>query len=186
MKNLLILAHPDRESFQAALFRETAEFLKARGEQVRQTDLYGDRFPPLLEQEEIRRGISTDRLVGEQQKALAQCDRLLLFYPDWWGLPPAILKGWLDRVLASETAFAWEGEDFLEKTWRPLLTGKKAEIFVTGDGTLDREWLSQLWKDRILGQCGMTVTLRILDRMRHRSFAERQGWMDEQKKALLR
>jgi NAD(P)H dehydrogenase (quinone) len=184
MNNFLVLAHPDEQSLQSSLFHEVEAFLRQKGEKVVCTDLYGSDFPPLLNQEEIIRGSSTEIAIVEQQRNLADCKRLFLFYPDWWGMPPAILKGWLDRILASETAFSWEGEDFLEKSWVSLLEGREAVVFISGDGALDREWLKQLWDKQIFGKCGMTVRLRVIDKLRQRNHGEIRRWIEDQIESL--
>ncbi len=161
-----------------------AEYLKSRGHGVALSDLYSEPFPPLMPLEEISRGGTTDSLVLEHQKNLVKADRLLLFYPDWWGMPPAVLKGWIDRTLATETAYRWEGEDFLEKEWVPLLGEKEAVVFVTADGVLNESWLRELWDGKVFGKCGMSLSLRILDRIRERSYGEIRLWVEEQKASL--
>ncbi len=177
MTDLLVLAHPDRKSLQASLFGETRARLLSQGHDVVSLDLYEADFPPLITGEEIVRGVSADEAVLRQQQALAVADRLLIFYPDWWGMPPAILKGWLDRVLAVDVAYRWEGEDFLEKEWGPLLQGKEVHLFITADGPLDESWLRALWEERIFGLCGAHVSLHLLDHLRKKSYAEIDRWM---------
>jgi NAD(P)H dehydrogenase (quinone) len=181
MTDLLVLAHPGRNSLQTSLFRETEEKLRTRGNNVVSIDLYETDFPVLLSVEEITRGATTDDTVLRQQQALGRADRILLFYPDWWGMPPAVLKGWLDRVLAVDVAFRWEGEDFLEKEWVPLLTGKEIRLFITADGPLDGAWLRALWEERIFGRCGAKVDIHIMDNLRRRRYAEVDRW----KKSLI-
>ena len=147
-------------------------------------DLYGESFPPVLPSEEISRGGTADAQVLKHQNLLKKADRIMFFYPDWWGMPPAILKGWLDRVLSSETAYRWEGEDFLEKTWEPLLKGKKVLLFISADGPLDGDWLRKLWDERVFGLCGASLSLRILDRIRERPYGEIRSWIEGQKASL--
>lgn len=185
MRNLLILAHPDEKSFQASLAEAIMLQLEKSGQEVCFLNLYEEGFPPLLPLEEIQRGSSSDSLVLQHQRDLKSSDRILLFYPDWWGLPPAILKGWLDRVLAPEVAYRWEGEDFLDKKWIPLLEGKKIGIYVTADSKVDPHWLNYLWNDRIFGPCGSSVQFHFLDRMREQDFSDRQKWIEEKTREIL-
>lgn len=178
MINLLILAHPDKNSFQFALCNEAQNFLEKSSHEIIFHNLYADSFNPILPLDEIQRGSSTDELILEYQNDLMRAERILLFYPDWWGQPPAILKGWIDRILAAEVAYRWEGEDFLDKTWIPLLEGKEVHLFVTADGPLDNQWLEGFWKERVFEPCGATVMLHSLDRLRERSYGEIKKWMD--------
>lgn len=185
MKNLLVLGHPKPNSFQHSFFTETADSLKRSGDYIFLADLYSDEFNPVLPREEIERGSSTEELILKYQKELRNCDRLLLFYPDWWGMPPAILKGWLDRVLASGIAYSWQGEDFLDKKWIPLLTKKEIVIYISSDDSLDSNWLKRLWKDKIFSKCGAKVTINYIDKVRYKSFSEISEWIQNQKQKLL-
>lgn len=114
---LIVLAHPEPRSFNAQLARLAAERLAVHGYEVEVSDLYADAFDPLeaprhyavrrdpewfRPQDEQRHAAESGAVPAEVQVEIDKLDRadfLLLQYPMWWYQPPAILKGWLDRVL---------------------------------------------------------------------------------------
>jgi NAD(P)H dehydrogenase (quinone) len=119
-----VLAHPEPQSFNAHLVRSGSAALSEAGWSVSVSDLYAMGFDPCERPEHYR-----DRPAGarfdvqaEQKRAsdagampadvmselalLDRADLLVLQYPMWWHLPPAMLKGWFDRVLAYGEAYA--------------------------------------------------------------------------------
>jgi NAD(P)H dehydrogenase (quinone) len=113
-----VLAHPEPQSFNAHLVRSGSAALEAEGWTVSVSDLYAMGFDPgerpehfsnragparFDAQAEQRHATDTGTLPQVVMGELALMDRadlLVLQYPMWWHLPPAMLKGWLDRVLA--------------------------------------------------------------------------------------
>ncbi|HXW19238.1 MAG TPA: NAD(P)H-dependent oxidoreductase, partial [Roseiarcus sp.] len=113
-----VLAHPEPQSFNAQLVRSGADALKAEGWTVSISDLYAMDFDPCERprhfshrigparfdaQAEQRHASETHTLPSVVTGEVARLDRadlLILQYPMWWHLPPAMLKGWFDRVLA--------------------------------------------------------------------------------------
>jgi len=113
-----VLAHPEPQSFNAHLVRSGAAALEAEGWTVSVSDLYAIGFDPCERPEfytdrtaparfdvhaEQRHATATGMLpkvVTDELARMDQADLLVLQYPMWWHLPPAILKGWFDRVLA--------------------------------------------------------------------------------------
>jgi NAD(P)H dehydrogenase (quinone) len=114
---LIVLAHPEPRSFNAQLAGLATERLERRGYTVELSDLCGQGFDPLeaphhyarrrdtdwfRPQDEQRHAAESDAVPAEVEAEIDKLDRadlLLLQYPMWWYQPPAILKGWLDRVL---------------------------------------------------------------------------------------
>ena len=108
MRCLLVYCHPVPESFCAALRDAAAETLRARGWEVRLVDLYADGFQPVLSAEEHR--VHRDRapadpLLAPYVEGLRWAEAILFVYPTWWYGLPAMLKGWLDRVWATDVVF---------------------------------------------------------------------------------
>jgi len=169
--DLIITAHPDSSSLNSKISERLFESVRKQNRQVRKHVLYQETFDPLLTYEEIQRGISWDPLVNRMQQDLTECLRLILVYPDWWGQPPAMLKGWIDRILAPEVAYRWSGGEWEEKKWTPLLTAKEAHIVVTADQKLEEPFVQQLWENS-LGKCGMKVCLHLLDNLYKLEYAE--------------
>lgn len=114
---LLVLAHPEPRSFNAQLVEAAAARLETDGYAVEVSDLYRQAFDPLeapghyslrrdpdwfRPQDEQRHSAEADTVPAAVRAEIEKLDRadfVLLQYPMWWYQPPAILKGWLDRVL---------------------------------------------------------------------------------------
>lgn len=108
MRALVVYAHPRAESFTAAVRDMVIERLEAHGAEIRLFDLYDRQFEPVLTAHELE--IYEDeqqnrRPVAEDAAALEWCDTLIFVYPTWWYGLPAMLKGWLDRVMLPGVAF---------------------------------------------------------------------------------
>lgn len=107
MKSVIILAHPYKNSFNHVIKDVVVQALIDKKE-VKVIDLVKDEFDPVLSQEDLRlymKGQSSDPKVVEYQKDLIDCDDLVLIFPIWWYEAPAILKGFLDKVLLPGFAF---------------------------------------------------------------------------------
>ncbi|MDE4176710.1 NAD(P)H-dependent oxidoreductase [Phaeobacter sp. PT47_59] len=116
MKAHIVLAHPEPKSYNAHLARLAQQTLEGRGWTVTLTDLSVEGFDPCEKAAHYKAPLNPDRfdvqseqrhasaegtLPPEVQKEIAlleDADLLILQYPMWWHLPPAILKGWMDRV----------------------------------------------------------------------------------------
>jgi NAD(P)H dehydrogenase (quinone) len=188
MKILEILCHPRPGSFNHALAAGARDTLIALGHEVLFHDLHQERFDPVLDSSELSRLYSLDDLVQEHSRELTQAGGLVIFHPDWWSQPPAMLKGWVDRVFRQGVAYDLDGEDGTEKRWMPLLVGKKGLVFCTSDaeegelpGTLE-----SLWKDAILGRCGMEAECLVVRDMRGPDPVRRRDWMKRVTAALER
>ncbi|WP_137392248.1 NAD(P)H-dependent oxidoreductase [Rhodoligotrophos defluvii] len=151
MNVLIVYAHPEPSSFSAALRDRAAEALRASGHEVAISDLYAEGFNPVAGRHDFHSVADPDRfhyqseqahaareqafspeLVREQRR-VAAADFLILQYPLWWGAPPAILKGWFERVLAYGFAYV-DGHRFDTG----LFKGRRAMLSVTTGGTTER------------------------------------------------
>ena len=109
-----------------------------------------------------------------------------IFHPNWWGQPPAILKGWVDRVFRLNTAYAYpEGVGF-EGILIGLLRAKHALVFNTSNTPLDREAalfgdpLDALWTKCVFGLCGVqSVVRRIYAPVAGSTPEQRAAWLSE-------
>ena len=99
----VILAHPDADSFNAAAAQAYCEAVRRQGHQAVLRDLYRMGFDPVLKSREQPRpdkyAMAND--VAAELSAIEKADVFVLIYPVWFGAPPAILKGYLDRVLGA-------------------------------------------------------------------------------------
>ena len=108
MRALIIYCHPREGSFTAAVRDTVLERLRAAGAEVRVHDLYRDGFQPVLTSAEFMGYLdcpANQAPVADQVRDVPWCDTLIFVYPTWWYGLPALLKGWLDRVLLPDVAF---------------------------------------------------------------------------------
>jgi NAD(P)H dehydrogenase (quinone) len=111
VKVLIVVAHPMSESFTLARVRRFADGVAAAGHEAEVANLYEEGFDPVVSVQEMalwRQG-EVPPEVRAYQERLRQSDALVLAYPVWWNMPPAILAGWLQRVLTTGFAFRHEG-----------------------------------------------------------------------------
>ncbi|MFN7004274.1 MAG: NAD(P)H-dependent oxidoreductase [Roseinatronobacter sp.] len=123
MRALVVYCHPDPESFNAAICDLVCQRLTAAGAELRVLDLYACGFDGALSRTEWKGYLDSPAnraVVEEDASALEWCDTLIFIYPTWWYGLPALLKGWLDRVMLPDVAFLMP--DGVNKTIRPGLT----------------------------------------------------------------
>jgi NAD(P)H dehydrogenase (quinone) len=128
MKVLLVYAHPNPNSFNAALLQVALTTLQEAGRSVQVSDLYAMNFNPVLGWEELE-ATNHRRYAPEVRLELDKlhwADLVIFQFPDWWYGMPAIMKGWIDRVLAYGSTY-----DDQHTFETGLLKGKKAMIVMS-------------------------------------------------------
>ena len=118
MKVLIVLAHPEPQSFNGSLARVAKQTFVTGGAEVRISDLYARQFEPdeharhfPQRKNSMRFDVQTEQRFNHQQGTLPVgvtreiedvlwADFVMLQFPLWWFGLPAILKGWMDRVFA--------------------------------------------------------------------------------------
>jgi NAD(P)H dehydrogenase (quinone) len=161
MNILVILAHPNPESFNHAIAQRIVATLKRERHNVLFHDLYAEKFDPLLSVDEIKNDRLADPKLQCYCNELTGADGLIFVHPNWWGQPPAILTGWIDRVFRSGIAYAFNEGDHGEGVPIGLLTGKTALVFNTSDTPGRREQevfgdpLDLIWKKCLFEFCGI-------------------------------
>lgn len=186
MKISLILAHPQPGSFNHAIAATAARALEDAGHTVSVHDLYAEAFDPLLPSGEISRDVPLPNNIAQHCTEIAVADGIIIVHPDWWGMPPAILKGWIDRVLRPGVAYQFAESDSGEGIPAGLLNAKAALVFNTSNTPRQREIevfgdpLERLWKDCILAFCGVPVVQRRMFGVIVTSTdAQRKTWLEE-------
>jgi putative NADPH-quinone reductase len=126
---LLILGHPQRDSFCGAIANSYMEGAKAAGNEVQLIVLGNLSFDPLLHDGYAKiQELEPDLVAG--QAAITWAQHIVFVYPIWWGAMPALLKGFIDRIFLPGFAFKYrEGSQF----WDRLLLGRSARLLVTMD-----------------------------------------------------
>jgi putative NADPH-quinone reductase len=166
LKISLILAHPNPASFNHAIAQATLQTLQHLGHQVHHHDLYAEGFEPRLPAEEIDRDPQLPEFLQNHCRELSQADGIVIVHPNWWGQPPAILKGWIDRVLRPGVAYQFLEGDGGEGVPRGLLRARAALVFNTSNTPRHRELavfgdpLETIWKNCIFGLCGPSEFFR--------------------------
>ena len=124
MRVLYIYCHPLPESFHAAIRAEALAGLKEAGHTVDLCDLYAEKFDPVMCDEERRdyHDLSKNQSrVADYVRRLREADALIFQFPVWSFGPPAMLKGWMDRLLMPGVAFDLSNPNMA----MPLLTNLK-------------------------------------------------------------
>jgi NAD(P)H dehydrogenase (quinone) len=188
MNILVILAHPTSGSFNHAIAAVTIAELKKNGYQVFFHNLYAEMFDPILYTTEIPMNGRISEEIEIHCKELVSCSGLVIIHPNWWGQPPAILKGWIDRVIRPGVAYKFLDGDNGEGVPVGMLTAKSAIIFNTSNTSEKRENevfgdpLELIWKNCIFGLCGIKDYYRKNFRIIVTSTKEmREAWLDEVK-----
>ncbi len=182
----VIIAHPHPGSFNHAIAETVIRALEENWHTVCFHDLYQERFDPVLPYDEIFRNALLPPVIAQHCAEITQADGIVFVHPDWWGMPPAILKGWIDRVLRPGVAYQFLERDNGEGIPKGLLKAKTALVFNTSNTPQERELevfgdpLERLWKDCICSFCGIPVCSRRMFGVVVTSTAEqRKAWLDE-------
>lgn len=134
MDVLMITAHPNEDSYHHAVAAAAQRGLRRAGHDVTRLDLYALGFRPEMSQEERAAYHEEEPLIEPmtaEHAALAQrVDAMVFVYPTWWSGPPAVLKGWLDRVLVTGVAFRFDDEGKVQ----PALTNVRRIVGISTYG----------------------------------------------------
>ena len=168
MKVSIILAHPQKKSFNHAIAAVACETLRKNGHKAVLHDLYKEKFSPLCTAGELRPDAKLNPVIAGHCREVAEVDGIIVVHPNWWGQPPAILKGWVDRVLRQNIAYKFGVNDKGEGVPIGLLKASAALIFNTANTPYAREVeafgdpLENLWKKCVFEFCGVKNIHRAL------------------------
>ena|SRR3990172_9526691 len=185
---LIVIANPSSNSLSHAMAVAAERVLMARGYDIAAHDLYAERFDPVQPAGEGSNTASSDKLVEQHCSELARADLILVFHPNWWGQPPAILKGWIDRVFRLNTAYKYPPGIGFEGIPVGLLRARHALVFNTSNTPSEREAtafgdpLEGIWKNCVFTLCGVTSVIRRMYAPVAGSTAEQRAeWLAEVK-----
>ena len=186
MNALLVVAHPSKSSFSHSMAEVAAQTLIGAGYSCAKHDLYAEGFNPVQPVAESENTGSSDSFVEQHCAELVRADLILIFHPNWWSQPPAILKGWIDRVFRLNTAYSYPQGTGFEGVPIGLLNAKHALIFNTSNTPPDREAsvfgdpLERLWRVSIFSLCGVnSVRRRMFGPIASSSEQQRASWLAE-------
>lgn len=181
------LAHPRPGSFNHAVFDAVVRELSDRGCEVLAHDLCAEGFAPALSADETDTvqavGGTCDSRTALHRAEVPTLDAMVFVHPNWWGMPPAVLVGWVQRVLVPGVAYdlgTAEGEPV------GLLRAGRALVLNTSDTPAEREVaefgdpLERIWTACVLPYVGVPDVRRVVFRTVAGSSDEtRASWLRE-------
>ncbi len=189
----VIIAHPNPQSFNHAIGRAALAQLEQDGHRSTLHDLHAEQFDPLLPFEEFAMDAALPPAIEAQSREIAQADGIIVVHPNWWSQPPAILKGWLDRVLRPGTAYKFGPGPDGEGAVIGLLKARAALVFTTSNTPADQEValygdpLEGLWKRCVWGFCGVkAVHHELFSVVITSTPAQRAAWLERTRALVAR
>ena len=156
-KVLVVVGHPDvANSFNGAIARVASEALVAQGYEPVLRALYAEGFDPVMPLDETNRPVEeAPEAIRAEMEQVKECVGMVFVHPNWWGTPPAILKGWIDRVVRNGFAYGfteqgpWQGlSDKIVQVFTTSNTPRDYELEVYGDP------LENFWKTIVFSLVG--------------------------------
>lgn len=187
MNVLIILGHPNSDSFNHALAETCRAQITQNGHSVFFHDLYKEAFNPV--QNSLNN--SKDDDIEQYCSELAYSDGIIIIHPNWWGQPPAIVKGWLDRVFLPDVAYTFidgANDNLIPKG---LLKAHTALVLNTSNTSEEieekiyKDPLETIWKNRVFHFCGISNFKRInYSVMKDSNIGQRKVWLSELRKLV--
>ncbi|EEM02787.1 NAD(P)H-dependent oxidoreductase [Bacillus pseudomycoides] len=183
MNVLIIYAHPNPSSFNAAILEHVQKGLQKTNHFVTLLDLYKEQFNPVLtfNEDKRRRDLVYEEETEKYRRLVKEADSFIFIYPIWWWGMPAILKGFIDRVFVAGFAYTYEGV-----MPKGLLTEKTAWVINTLDSPLwyvallyrSADWVTM--KKGILRFCGIRHIKRsVFQSVKTSKAIKREKWLLE-------
>ena len=186
MNVLIILAHPHPGSFNHAIAETAAATARRLGHEVAVRDLHAEGFDPNITAAELARDARLPEWLDRAVDEACAVDALVFVHPNYWSRPPAILCGWVDRVLRPGRAYNFVPDG--QGGARPvgLLKARVGLVFNTANTPQEKEEalfgdpLEVHWRKVVFGLCGVA-------RVHRRNFSpvivstpeQRAGWLAE-------
>ncbi|MBU1276562.1 MAG: NAD(P)H-dependent oxidoreductase [Proteobacteria bacterium] len=184
MRLLVVLAHPDPASFNAAIAATAVESLRGLGHEVLFSDLYTSGFDAILGRQEIAEQAELPPVIEDHCRDLERAEGIVIVHPNWWGMPPAIMKGWIDRVFRPGRAYRFLEGDGGEGVPQGLLPARTAVVYNTSNTPAARELeafgdpLERLWRDCVFGLCAeLEFHRRMFGVICLSSHQQREAWL---------
>lgn len=187
---LTVIGSPNPTSFVHALAHEVTAAFTERGAQVEEHDLYAQGFQPIAAAgEAFTTGLgvydaieaAADPVTRAHRLALARADYLVVAHPNWWGKPPAIMAGWIDRVIVPGVVYRLDSRDGMPT---PLLHLRGVIVLNTGDTPPEREAetfgdpLDAIWRRCVGAYLGDAPVHRLLaGPLGTATPTQRQAWL---------
>lgn len=151
----IIFSHPWFGSFNTSILDTVINRLVAEDKEYQVIDLYKDNFNPAFSEEELAlysKGGTTYELTKRYQEQLKKSNEIIFIFPIWWSSIPAILKGFIDKVMLRGFAY------YIDNTgWHPLLSFDKVTIISTSESPTGYfvKSIQDVFINQTLAQIGM-------------------------------
>ena len=180
MRTLIILGHPDKKSLCAGLADNYEKGARETGGDVARININDLSFNPNLKNGyRVIQPLEADLV--EAQRLIKWANHIVIVFPVWWGSVPALLKGFLDRILLPGFAFKYRENS---PAWDKLLSGKKARLIVTSDAPVWWLYLTyfhpavNMMKKAVLEFCGISpVTVMSFGSIKNASEKKREAML---------
>lgn len=192
MKASVILGHPNPNSFNHAIASTVREALIGMGWEVVMHDLYAEHFDPVMTASELARDAELPSVIRAHCDEIRSADGLVVVHPNWWSQPPAIVRGWTDRVLRPGLAYQFVPDGQGGAKPMGLLPVKAAVVFNTANTPQAKEEalygdpLQLVWCKVVFGLCGIPkIHRRSFSPVITSDVAMRQGWLEQVRADVL-
>jgi putative NADPH-quinone reductase len=188
VKASVILAHPRPGSFNHAVAAAAVRGLRGAGYEVRAHDLYAEGFDPRLHASELETTVFADELAARHAAEILEADHIVVVHPSWFFQVPAVLKGWVDRVLREGVAFTMDDQGV-----HGLLRARRALVVTTANAPHRYEVealgdpLSTFWRTCVFGPAGVAAVERtVLGPIRGSTLEARRRWLERVEESATR
>lgn len=186
---LVVVAHPRTDSLTVALAQAALAAAGEAGASAVLHDLYRDGFDPRLGAGEVRSADFADELCAAYARDLLAADMLVFVHPVWFFQPPAVMKGWVDRVVREDVAFTLDERGAVTG----LLEARAALVLTTGNSSPEVELevfgdpVTRFWRDVVLRPAGVgRVERRTFTAVRDSDPHQRAGWLADAAESVRR
>ncbi len=175
---LVILGHPSKDSFCNALLEAYIKGARKAGAEIRTLFLGELKFDPILH-EGYNKVQELEPDLKKAQADILWAEHIVFVYPTWWGAMPAILKGFIDRIILPGFAFKFTGK----YKWKKLLFGKTARIITTMNNNpliyriIFRSSGVRVMKQSILEFCGIRTKVMMVGPVKDAPEKKKKQWI---------
>lgn len=182
MNVLIILGHPDQKSFNHAIAEACKTQLETNGHVVFYHDLYAEEFNPLYHLSNSTVNEEDNKEIKTHHSHLINSDGLIIIHPNWWGQPPAIVKGWMDRVLIRGVAYDFTTSDKGQAIPVGLLKAQTGVVLNSSNtpDSQETDLLDLIWKEQVFGFIGIKKSVRKnFGIVKESDPKQRENWLSE-------
>nr|WP_321409950.1 NAD(P)H-dependent oxidoreductase [uncultured Carboxylicivirga sp.] len=185
MQVLIILGHPNTISFNHSIAETCKKQIEDNGHTVLFHDLYAEEFNPVHQSDSSNTKLND--LTKSHFSDIKKCDALIVIHPNWWGQPPAIIKGWMDRILIPGVAYDFTINDKGDTVPVGILKAGTGLIINTSNtpDNFENDVLETIWKKNVLNICGIKNVKRLnFGLIKKSDQYQRVEWLSEVKQLV--